>query len=90
MGMSVMREERSVLEKDSLPAASAGRGAFLMAGYCGRSAIQHSSSHALGPVRMVPYRCGSNTVVLGLWCWSRCGRSLDVLEGVIGRIAVGI
>ena len=33
-GMSAKREMRRRLEKLSLPAASAGRGAFLIEGYC--------------------------------------------------------
>jgi len=33
-GTSVMREMRRMLEKLSLPGPSAGRGAFLIAGYC--------------------------------------------------------
>jgi hypothetical protein len=32
-GTMARREKRAMLEKDSLPAPSAGRGAFLMAGY---------------------------------------------------------
>ena len=33
-GISVTRERRRMLEKLSLPGPSAGRGAFLIAGYC--------------------------------------------------------
>jgi hypothetical protein len=34
VGTTVMRETRRMLEKLSLPGPSAGRGAFLIAGYC--------------------------------------------------------
>jgi hypothetical protein len=34
VGTSAMREKRRMLEKLSLPGPSAGRGAFLIAGYC--------------------------------------------------------
>jgi hypothetical protein len=33
-GTKAIAEMRIVLEKDSLPAASAGKGAFLIVGYC--------------------------------------------------------
>lgn len=88
-----------MLEKLSLPAESAGTGAFLMAGYC----VRQSGSLVMAQVRWLPtayamsklpkelqstYRCCPHTAVLSWGSTGGCG-SLDELK-VLRRLGVDI
>jgi hypothetical protein len=76
-----------MLEKPSEPAASAGRGAFLIEGYCKRESsalfvpVRRGPSPQLDVVLVSTYIGGLHTTVLEfLKLWGRSCRSLDELE----------
>jgi hypothetical protein len=66
VGTSVTREKRRMLEKLSLPAPSAGRGAFLIAGYCAKllAYTQSKSATAQIALQIVVAACSHTDVVL--------------------------
>lgn len=87
-GTRARRVKRRTLEKFSLPAPSAGRGAFLIAGYFqsyvsstdGGMEARIASRSSIGT-----YSCGSDSIILDRWYGCGGGRGLDELE-VIGRL----
>lgn len=86
-GTRARRVKRRTLEKFSLPAASAGRGAFLIAGYFGSCQLDRHIHGSLcaseSPIGT--YSRGSDSIILGGGCGCGGGWSLDELE-VVGRL----
>lgn len=77
-------EKRRRLEKVSLPGPSAGRGAFLMVGYCWTD-VSNGQCHQLGPVELgvlggVVYRSCPDTTIFHLLNGSLSLGSFDELE----------
>lgn len=85
-GTRARRVKRRTLEKFSLPAPSAGRGAFLIAGYfenCVSSTGLRMKARNASGSSIGTYSCGSDPIILHRWCGCGSGRGLDELE-VIG------
>jgi hypothetical protein len=80
-GMPARRRKRTRLLKLLAPAASAGRGAFLIAGYCDRCTLACHWTNQESAMGVAAYRGCANTKSLSL-CWRRisCWR-LSKIEG---------